>query len=401
MEAAVPTGVPLDDRVPQVRRGPTRERRPALADRRERVGVAVADHREAELVRELDRLAVPRAAESRRIERLERVGAVTRIGLAGQPAQRTALGAERVGHERMGRDRDAALVVDAGNRLAQGPEGFDRMVDEERQQVPAAGRHFLADDHLEPQAVVLRDCPRGDRGIDPFVVRDRDHVERRGALHVVEDLEHARGPVGREGVDVQVGAAEPVGHAGGALIGGASGPRLEVGPDREEDAPPLVRRGRDEALECARLRVKDGEHAVAAGPLGRERKTDQLAHVSGAAIATNRADEDGRSGLDSQQRSSDRERCGGAEQLDGHAAAREVAIADDADRFAPLQRREQSPAAPRAARRSEGRRPRASGPPTPGARRPRAFPSARWSLHPSERPRIRRAPPRRCGARRG
>ena len=46
--------------------------------------------------------------------------------------------------------------------------------------------------------------PGRDRGIDPLVVGDRDHVEPGRALDVLEDLEDARGPVGGQGMDVEV-----------------------------------------------------------------------------------------------------------------------------------------------------------------------------------------------------
>ncbi len=67
--------------------------------------------------RERDHLAVPEAPKDRRIERFERVGAVARVGVVGQAAKDPTLCAQRVRHEGMRRDRDPALVVDAGDRL--------------------------------------------------------------------------------------------------------------------------------------------------------------------------------------------------------------------------------------------------------------------------------------------
>ena len=62
-------------------------------------------------------------AERRRVERLDRVGPDARVRVVDEPAQDPALGAERVRHERVGRDREAALLVDLGDRR---PQGADR-----------------------------------------------------------------------------------------------------------------------------------------------------------------------------------------------------------------------------------------------------------------------------------
>ena len=101
------------------------------------------------LGREADDAAVPRPPERRRVERLDRVGPDARVRVGEQPAQDPALGAQRVGHERVGRDREAALVVDLGDRRPQRPQRLDPLLDEQRQEVAAERRDLLADDDLD------------------------------------------------------------------------------------------------------------------------------------------------------------------------------------------------------------------------------------------------------------
>jgi hypothetical protein len=164
------------------------------------------------LVGEADHAGVPRPPERRRVERLDRIGAVARL-VGEQPAEHEALGAQRVRHERVGRDGDAALIVDLGDRRAHRPERLDLGLDPQREQVAAEGRHLLADDHFEREAAVARHRSPGDCGIDALVIGDGNHVELARARDVIEDLDDAGGPVGGEGVDMQVGAPQPVGHA--------------------------------------------------------------------------------------------------------------------------------------------------------------------------------------------
>ena len=151
----------------------------------------------------------------------------------------------------MGRDREAALVVDLGDRRAQRPERLDRPLDEQRQQVAAEGRDLLADDDLEPQALVAGHRPRGDGGVDALVVGDRDDVEARCGRstwsRISTDVARSRrtrgcGCAGRRGRAVGP-SARRLRDGAGALAS-----RLEVRPDREEDRPPLLRaRGDDVA----------------------------------------------------------------------------------------------------------------------------------------------------------
>ena len=204
------------------------------------VGVAVADLGEAVLVGEADDAAVPRPAERRRVERLDRVGADRadrgRRGAGAGPSPGRTAGTGRAGGPgSRGRPaRGSSAIVVAQRAVAAG----SRSLDEQREQVAAERRDLLADDDLGPQPAVAGDRPAGDGGVDPLVVGDRDDVEVGLALDVVEDLLDAGRPVGGERVDVEVGPARaasvmprPRRRRG----------RLEVRPDREEDRPPLLR----------------------------------------------------------------------------------------------------------------------------------------------------------------
>ena len=174
--------------------------------------VAVADDREAVLGREGDDAAVDRAAERRRVEGLDAVEADPRVvGLQEAPQDRR-LGAQRIGEQGVGRDREAALLVDDGDRLPERAERRDGLLDEQREQVAAAGRHLLADDDLDGQSPGAGHRPRGVGGIHPLVVGDRDDVELGVLDDPVEDLLDAADTVRGQGVDVEVGA--PVGLVG-------------------------------------------------------------------------------------------------------------------------------------------------------------------------------------------
>ena len=99
---------------------------------------------------------VARSPERRRVERLDPVGMEARIRLGQEPAEHEPLGAQRIRDERVGRDRQPAVLVDLGDRRPERAQGLDRLVDEQRQEVPAAGRDLLADDDLEPQPSIAR-----------------------------------------------------------------------------------------------------------------------------------------------------------------------------------------------------------------------------------------------------
>src|SRR6185295_3031184 len=115
-------------------------------------------------------------------------------------------------HERMGRDRETALLVDLADRRPEGPEGANPLADEQRQEMTAERRDLLADDDLDPEVLLAGHGPRCERRVDALVIRDRDEVEARGLLGAVQDRGDAVGAVRCEGVDVEVGPTEGRGH---------------------------------------------------------------------------------------------------------------------------------------------------------------------------------------------
>ena len=208
------------DRAPEVRGVAAREGRPAGPDRLEGVGVAVADVGQPVVVGEADDAAMPRLAEAGRVERLEGVGLGGRVGVVEQAAQHPALGAQRVRHERMGRDGQTARLMDGQDRRPERAVGPDRAVEVEAQQVAAEGRDLLADDDLGAQAAVAGDRLGGDGRIDPLVVGDGDDVEVGACSTWSRMAVDAGRAIAGEGVDVQVRpAARAVAPAGRRRIG--------------------------------------------------------------------------------------------------------------------------------------------------------------------------------------
>jgi hypothetical protein len=94
------------------------------------------------------------------------------------------------------------------------------------------------------------------------VVGDGDDVELEIGLDVVEDLDDAGGPVGGEGVDVEVGPAEAIGRSSIPLWLVRSRDR----PDREEQ--PTTGRG-------------DGDHPSKARASAREDVTRSARPIGG------------------------------------------------------------------------------------------------------------------------
>ena len=84
----------------------------------------------------------------------------------------------------MRRDRHPTCGMDPLHRLGERPEGRDPLLDEERQQVPAAGRDLLPDDHLEAEAPGRVERARAQRGGRPLPRRVHLQVEAFGELHV-------------------------------------------------------------------------------------------------------------------------------------------------------------------------------------------------------------------------
>ena len=192
------------------------------------------------------------------------------------------------------------------------------------------------------------------------MVRDGDHVEVPARRDVVEDRDHVGGAVRRDGVDVQVGASRSVAHgasgfaamasaASGAVAGRyrsgrrRRGRRLEVRPDREEHGPPLLGGVLDDAFEAAGDGGHRRDHALAAAAL-----RGHLDGIDAPDVATHadppRPDHvDRRTTLDREHRRAERQLGRRTEQLGRHAAAGQVAIADDADARAIAQRGLQLP----------------------------------------------------------
>src|SRR5918996_1215477 len=106
--------------------------------------------------------------EHRRIERLERVGADARIAVGDQATEDPALGAERVGHERMGGDRDPSLLVDLGDRRPKAAKGPNALREEQAEEMAAKRRDLLADDDLDAVTELAGHRSRREGGIDPL-----------------------------------------------------------------------------------------------------------------------------------------------------------------------------------------------------------------------------------------
>jgi hypothetical protein len=221
----VVVGQPVFDGVAQGRSVVARERGPATPDRRELVRVAVPDAGEAMLVGEPDDAPVPRLAEAGRVERLQRIGVGGGIRVVEQPAEHPALCAQRIGHERMGRDRQAAGLMDGQDGRPERPVRSDGPLEVQGEQVAAERGHLLADDDLDAQATVPGERLRGDRRVDPLVIGDGDDIEVRRVLDVLQDLLDAGRPVAGDRVDVQVG---PATRAGTAWVGHAAAPGARV-----------------------------------------------------------------------------------------------------------------------------------------------------------------------------
>ena len=170
-----------------------------------------AEPRQAVPVGEGHHGAMAGPAEGGRIERLQAVGVEARVGVGEEAPKGEALGAERVRDERVGRHGQAAGIVHGGDGRPQGAIRTDRLLDEEGEQMAAAGRDLLADDHFERQAAADGDRPGRQGGVDPLVIGDGDDVELR-VDRGPEDFLDAGGPVRREGMDVEVRPTEPVRH---------------------------------------------------------------------------------------------------------------------------------------------------------------------------------------------
>ena len=214
----------------------------------------------------------------------------------------------------------------------------------------AEGRDLLADDDLEREAAVLRHRPGGERGIDALVVGDGDDVERPAAGDVVEDLGHGGGAVRGDRVDVQVGAARPD-------RGRATAAPRRVGP-RSTGRPVIATSsrsgqiGKKTAHHCSgassMIRSNSAASAVIV-PSTRSRRVPasgtcdrrEASTIAPDARPPDADDVGRRAALDGEHRRAEREPGRGAEELDRHPAAGQVAVADEPDRGAGTERGEQ------------------------------------------------------------
>ena len=169
-------------------------------------------------------------------------------------------------------------------------------------------------------------------GIDALVVGDGDDVE------VGRFARRGRGSPSTSAVpsDARVWmcrSARPAVDRGSVRRGLARdvGRRLEVGPDREEHRPPLFRRVRDEPLERPRRAAVRRRDPFAAGALGRDGDGLHAPEVAAAAGPPDADDVDRRAALDGEHRRARAAAWRGPRKADRHAAAGQVAVADEAD----------------------------------------------------------------------
>src|SRR5512133_1642598 len=121
------------------------------------------------------------------------------------------------------------------------------------------------------------------------------------------------------------------------------GPALEVRPDRVEDREPLLRGDGDVPLEGSRGVLQPGRDALAARALGSEWDRLGACVVDALGIAPDAEDVRRHVRLERQQRGPGRERRRSPEQVRLDAAAGDVAISQQPDRLAPLERLAQLP----------------------------------------------------------
>ena len=114
------------------------------------------------------------------VEGLDGVRVEAGIGRGQQAQDRAFRGAQRIRHQRMGHDRQAALIVDTGDAVAHGAPRSHPGLQEEAHQVSVAGGDLLTHDHVDRQPLRLGDVPGCHRRIDALVVGDGDDVEPDG-----------------------------------------------------------------------------------------------------------------------------------------------------------------------------------------------------------------------------
>ena len=139
---------------------------------------------------------------------------------------------------------------------------------------------------------------------------------------------------------------------------------------------------------------------LAARPRLRDAHRREASTIPSDARPPDADDVGGRAALDGEHRRAERQPGRGAEQLDRHPAAGQVAVADEPDRCAGTRARRAARGGPRAGRRCGCPPPRGCGRTSPGARRRRWSPSARRRRRPGGEEQRRAARWRRSGGRR-
>ena len=310
---------------------------------------------QAVLRRESDDPGMPRPAERRRVERLDRVG------VDRGPDRRGAGGARSPG-----RTADTGRAGGRGSRCR--PARGSRRSSSAACATSGPARSMYSARRWPPSVVTSSPTttsigsPRSraigrpaTRGVDPLVVGDRDDVQVRrrptcSRISVTAACRPRRacGCGGRRG--------RPAGRLGsrsgpGPPRVGRLGRRLRrVRPDREEHGPPLLGRVADHPLER-------GRRAPPSSPSTRSRRVPsagtgppEAARRSGRRPVRRDADDvDRRAGLDGEQRRPDRQPAGAPNSCDGDPAAGDVPVGDEPDRVAVAERRRAARGGPRAA----------------------------------------------------
>ena len=243
----------------------------------------------------------------------------------------------------MGRDRDPALVVDRLDRPAQALERRHATLEEQAEQVAAAGRDLLAHDDLDGQAAVERDVARGLRRVDPLVVRDRHDVERAGRRRARRGCRRptpcrptpACGRGGRRGR----GPAPRRSRGGRRRCRGAGPPsssRQRRGRARSGGTRPTTARARRRRSPRTPRRSTACRRSSRSrrGPVRRGRDEDEAARVAAHAGPPGGRGVDRGAGLEGEERGPGGDGRRVAEQRHRQAAAGQVAVRDEADRLA-------------------------------------------------------------------
>jgi hypothetical protein len=197
-----------EDRLPVILGRRAREERVAVADRVEGVRVAVADQRQPKLRGDARRGAASIASGRRRVEALQGIPVDERVGRQMNAHDGVLAHPQGEGGEGVRHDRQAALLVNLGDRGLEAKVAPQSGLKEDSQEVAAAGRDFLGDDDLDPTAALDGQALALDRRFDSFVVGDGDYVQVRVAFDVVENLGGRGGAVRGDRMDVNVGLTQ-------------------------------------------------------------------------------------------------------------------------------------------------------------------------------------------------